>query len=203
MTPQRRHKHSQTEHPSMLSIRAAASADAPLLKTLIHEFPEYQNLSVSVTEEDLLRDGFGLSPRFRALIAEWAGEPAGHALFFDYYSSFQGRAIFLEDIFIRPQFRGKALARRFSRIAAIARCEGPFGVIFNVFDWNTSAIDVYTKTGRNFLGRPENSLPAGKCSRSSRRVRPRGLTTRLSSIPAAARSWDRCGLHDAPARSLL
>jgi hypothetical protein len=73
----------------MLVIRPPVSDDVPLLKTLIHEVAKFEQ--AFVTEESLLRDGFGSQPKFRALIAEWNSQPVGYALFLDYYASFQGR----------------------------------------------------------------------------------------------------------------
>jgi hypothetical protein len=64
----------------MLSIRPANASDVPILKTLIHEFARFERLPASATEENLSADGFGKSPKFRVLIAEWDGEPAGYAL---------------------------------------------------------------------------------------------------------------------------
>src|SRR5581483_5206061 len=108
----------------MLSIRQATIDDVPLLNTMVHELAEYDQLAheAVVTEEDLARDGFGAHPKFRALIAEWNAEPAAYALFFEFYSTFQGRSgLFLDDIFVRPQFRkkgiGKALLDEIARIA--------------------------------------------------------------------------------------
>ena len=96
----------------MLSIRPANASDVAVLKTLIHEFAEFEHLPVTVTEANLLRDGFGEHPRFRVLMAEWDGQPAGYAFFFDYYSTFEGRAgLFLEDIYVREQYRGKAVGK--------------------------------------------------------------------------------------------
>jgi len=92
----------------MLSIRRATSNDAALLTSLIHELAEYEQVSheAIVTEEDVTRDAFGEHPKFRALIAEWNGEVAGYAIYFEFYSTFQGRAgLFLEDIFVRPRLR--------------------------------------------------------------------------------------------------
>ncbi len=66
----------------MLSIRPAIPNDAPLLKSLIHEFAEFERLDAAITEQDLLRDGFGPQPKFRVLLAEWDAQPAGYALFF-------------------------------------------------------------------------------------------------------------------------
>jgi diamine N-acetyltransferase len=99
----------------MLTIRFAVLDDVPLLKTMIYEFAEFERLSASITNETLARDGFGPRPRFRVLLAEWDGQAAGDAFFFDYYSSFEDRMIFLEDIFVRAQFRGKAVESRVIR----------------------------------------------------------------------------------------
>ena len=121
-------------------------------KVLIHEFAEFEHDQAFVTEESLLRDGFGSLPKFRALIAEWNSQPAGYALFFDYYASFQGRGMFLEDLFVRPDFRRKSIGRAlFARIAAIAQKEGCFGVMFTVMEWNSSSINFYQKLSATFL----------------------------------------------------
>jgi GNAT superfamily N-acetyltransferase len=139
----------------MLSIRSATVSDALLLATLIHELAEFEHLAqeASVTEGDIARDGFGAAPQFRALIAEWDGQVAGYAVFFDFYSSFQGRpGLFLDDIFVRPNFRkhgiGKALL---AHVAGIAWKEHYFCMRWEVLDWNTPAIDFYTKLGAVFL----------------------------------------------------
>lgn len=135
----------------MLTIRFAVLDDVPLLKTMIYEFAKFERLSASITNETLARDGFGPRPRFRVLLAEWDGQAAGYALFFDYYSSFEGRMIFLEDIFVRAQFRGQAVGRAlFARLAAIALEDDCHGVMFNVLDWNKAAIDFYRKLGAEF-----------------------------------------------------
>jgi GNAT superfamily N-acetyltransferase len=137
----------------MLSIRLAQRGDVPVLHSMIHEFAEFERLPVAVTEEGLLCDGFGPRPKFRVLIAEWDGQPAGYAFFFDYYSSFEGRpAIFLEDIYIRDQFRSKGIGKALlARVADSARQEDCFGVRWQVLDWNTPAIDFYRKLGATFL----------------------------------------------------
>jgi GNAT superfamily N-acetyltransferase len=135
----------------MLTIRFATLDDVPLLRNMIYEFAEFERLSASITNETLARDGFGPRPRFRVLHAEWDGQAAGYAFFFDYYSSFEGRMIFLEDIFVRAQFRGKEVGRSlFARLAAIALESDCQGVMFNVLDWNKPAIDFYRRLGAEF-----------------------------------------------------
>ena len=139
----------------MLAIRPAIANDVSLLTALIHELAEFEHLSneVSVTEEDIARDGFGAVPKFRAVIAEWDGQVAGYAVFFEFYSSFQGRAgLFLDDLFVRPDFRkhgiGKALI---AHVAGVAWKEKYFCMRWEVLDWNTQAIDFYTRLGAVFL----------------------------------------------------
>jgi hypothetical protein len=81
----------------MLLIRAATVDDVTLLRTLIRELAEFEREleRVTIEETDLARDGFGPNPKFRALIGEWDGQPAGYALFFGYYSTWTGRGLFL------------------------------------------------------------------------------------------------------------
>jgi GNAT superfamily N-acetyltransferase len=137
----------------MLSIRPANPSDVPILNTLIHEFAEFERLPMTATEAALLRDGFSESPKFRVLMAEWDGQPAGYAFFFDYYSSFEGRAgLFLEDIYVRDRYRGKGIGKALlARVASVAREQGCFGVRWQVLDWNTPAIEFYKRLGATFL----------------------------------------------------
>jgi GNAT superfamily N-acetyltransferase len=138
----------------MLSIRPAKIEDAALLKTLIGELAEYERLSheVVISEEDLRRDGFGPQPKFRALIAEWSNDPAGYALIYGTYSTFNGQTgLFLEDLFVRRQFRGKGIGKTLlAQVARMAREEQCYGVRWEVLDWNQSAIDFYQSLGAAF-----------------------------------------------------
>jgi GNAT superfamily N-acetyltransferase len=138
----------------MHSIRAATVEDVALLKMLIRELAEYEHKldKVSITESDLVRDGFGPRPKFRTLIAEWNGETAGYALFFDFYSTWQGRQLFLEDLFVRPEFRGRKIGKRLlAAVASIAEHDGCRGMRWEVLDWNHSAVEFYKSLGADFL----------------------------------------------------
>ena len=139
----------------MLSIRPATVDDAGLLARMIHELAEYEREldQVTVTEADLVRDGFGREARFRAVIAEWDGQPAGYAFFFGFYSTWAGRpGLFLEDLFVRPQFRSLGIGKSLlAHIAGLAREEQCFGVRWQVLDWNQAAIDFYKSIGATFL----------------------------------------------------
>lgn len=135
----------------MIEIREATAADVPLLLQLIRDLAEYEKLrhEVVATEADLLRDGFGPERRFRALVALCDGAPAGFALWFFNYSTFQGRAgLYLEDLFVKPELRGrglgKALFARLARLAVENRC-GRF--VWQVLDWNAPSIAFYEGLG--------------------------------------------------------
>jgi len=138
----------------MLRIRAATIEDVPLLEAMIREFATFERLAaeVTITVEMLARDGFGPHPRFRALLAEWDGRPAGYAIFFNFYSSFQGPGLFLEDIYVREEFRSKGIGNALmAEIAAIALREGLVALRWEVLDWNRPAIDFYKRLGATFL----------------------------------------------------
>jgi GNAT superfamily N-acetyltransferase len=144
----------------MLTIRPATRSDAQTLRNLIHELAEFERLQheTIITEEDVLRDGFGQRPRFRALIAEWESAVAGYALFFEFYSTFQGRAgLFLEDIFVRPQYRSKGVGTQLlAAVASIAWEEDYFCLRWEVLDWNEPAIEFYKNIDAVFLDQWKN-----------------------------------------------
>lgn len=134
----------------MVKIREATVNDVPVLHSLIAEMAKFEKMPLSVTQQMLADDGF-VSHRFRVLIAEFNSQPAGYALFFNSYSTFQGRGLFLEDIFVRSEYRKNKMGQAlFARVAAVAKNEGCFGVIFHVLDWNETAIHFYKKMGATF-----------------------------------------------------
>jgi GNAT superfamily N-acetyltransferase len=139
--------------PAMVLIRSANIDDCGLLRTMIRELAEFECLLefVTIREEDLARDGFGENPRFRALIAEWDGHAAGYAVFFGYYSTWAGRALYLEDLFVREKFRGKGIGKALlAAVAHIAVEEGCYGMHWEVLDWNQKAIELYKALGAEF-----------------------------------------------------
>ncbi len=138
----------------MITIRRATIEDAGLLRRLIWELADYEKEpeEVLITEADLARDGFGATPQFRALIAEWNGQSAGYALFFGYYSTWKGSGLYLEDLFIRPDFRGRGLGKALlAEVARIARQENCTLLRWEVLHWNKLAIGMYEALGAVFL----------------------------------------------------
>lgn len=130
-----------------LSIRPAAAADAGLILAFIRELAEYEKLlhEVEASEADIARDLFGAHPRAFCDIAEWEGEPVGFAFWFYSYSTFQGRhGLYLEDLFVRPQARGKGIGK--ALLAGLARrCieEGLGRLRWWVLNWNEPSIQFY------------------------------------------------------------
>ena len=135
----------------VLSIRPATVDDVPLIRALIGELAEYEHLAhVAVATDAALREQlFGAQPAAEVLIGEVDGEAAGFALFFHNFSTFLGkRGLYLEDLFVRPAFRGSGLGRHLmaslARIAVQRDC-GRFE--WSVLDWNAPAIGFYRTLG--------------------------------------------------------
>jgi GNAT superfamily N-acetyltransferase len=151
-------------------IREAIRADVPLILEFIRALAVYEREpdAVTATEADLLRDGFGEQPYFHCLIAEYdAGtgpQAAGFAFYFFNYSTWTGRpGLYLEDIFVHPEFRGLGIGKALlARVAAIAVEKGCPRMQWEVLDWNTSAVDFYAKLGASFLDEWRNVRMTGE-----------------------------------------
>ena len=136
---------------SDLSIRAATPDDVPLMMQFIRELAEFERLAHEVrgSEEELREEMFGARPVVEAIIARVGEEPAGWALFFHNFSTFlTRRGLYLEDLYVRPQFRGRGIGRRLlaelARLAVERRCGR---LEWWVLDWNEDAIRFYRSLG--------------------------------------------------------
>lgn len=134
-----------------LTIRPATREDAGEILQFIRALAAYEREpdAVQATESDLLRHGFGENPYFACLLAEEDGAPAGFALYFFDFSTWLGRpGLYLEDVFVHPQFRGRGIGKALlKRMAAIALEKGCARMKWEVLDWNTPAIDFYGAIG--------------------------------------------------------
>jgi GNAT superfamily N-acetyltransferase len=134
-----------------LVIRPAEEADTPLILRFIRDLAEYERLrhEAVATEEDLRRHLFGERPAAEVLLAEVEGEPVGFALFFTSFSTFLGRpGLYLEDLFVSPEWRGRGIGRRMlAHLARITRDRGYGRLEWWVLDWNESAIGFYRGLG--------------------------------------------------------
>ncbi|HEU0301413.1 MAG TPA: GNAT family N-acetyltransferase [Longimicrobium sp.] len=132
-------------------IRPAVEADVPLILRFIRELAEYERLvhEVVATEERLRATLFGARPAAEVVIAEDGGEPLGFALFFHNYSTFLAQpGIYLEDLYVRPEARGRGIGRALlAHLARLARERGCGRLEWWVLDWNESAIRFYRSLG--------------------------------------------------------
>ncbi len=136
-------------------IRPAIPADAPAIHELIHGLADYERLAheAVATEADVRRTIFGERPQAEVLMAIESGRAVGFALYFHNYSTFLGRrGVYLEDLFVRPEARGRGYGRRLlARLAAVARERGCERLEWSVLDWNESAIRFYRSLGANAM----------------------------------------------------
>jgi GNAT superfamily N-acetyltransferase len=132
-------------------VREASADDVPLILTLIGELAEYERLSheVVATEDSLQEWLFGDKPVAEVLIAESGTEAAGFALFFHSFSTFLGRpGIYLEDLYVRPAFRGRGMGKAMLvHLAKLAKERGCGRLEWSVLDWNEPSIRFYASLG--------------------------------------------------------
>ncbi|MDR3741633.1 MAG: GNAT family N-acetyltransferase [Terracidiphilus sp.] len=147
-------------------IRPATRADVPQILAFIRALAEYEREpdAVRATEDDLLRDGFGPNPFYFCLIAEHHDTPAGFAFYFFNYSTWLGKpGLYLEDLFVLPEFRGLGLGKKLlQRVAAIAIEKNCPRLQWEVLDWNQPAIDFYKAMGADFLDEWRNVRVTGE-----------------------------------------
>jgi GNAT superfamily N-acetyltransferase len=134
-----------------VEIRVATEDDVPLILSLIRELAEYERLAheVVATEETLRDSLFGERRVAETLLAYLGDDPAGFALFFHNFSTFLGRpGIYLEDLYVRPEFRSAGVGRTLLvRIAGLAKERGCGRLEWAVLDWNEPAISFYKRIG--------------------------------------------------------
>lgn len=134
-----------------LTIAPARESDIPLILDFVRKLAEYERLSTEViADEGALRESlFGPRPAAEALLAWWAAEPVGFAVYFHSFSTFVGRpGIYLEDLFVLPEFRGRGIGKAvLVYLAKIARDRNCARLEWAVLDWNQPAIDFYRSLG--------------------------------------------------------
>jgi GNAT superfamily N-acetyltransferase len=134
-----------------LNIRRARPDETGLVLSLVRELAKYEKLlhEVSATEADIAAALFGSDPRLFCEIAEWGGEPVGFAVWFFNFSTFSGRAgIYLEDLFVRPAYRGKGIGKALlAYLASECVANGWARLQWAVLDWNTPSIQFYKSLG--------------------------------------------------------
>jgi GNAT superfamily N-acetyltransferase len=134
-----------------LRIAPATEGDAPVILSFIRKLADYEKLShlVVTTEENIREHVFGANPVAEVLLAYWDEEPVGFALYFRNFSTFLGQpGIYLEDLFVEPEHRGKGIGKALlKQLAKIAIQRGYGRLDWAVLDWNTPSIEFYRSLG--------------------------------------------------------
>lgn len=135
-------------------LRSADKSDMGAVLDLVQELAvfEKETSAVEVTEEELIRDGFGKEPRFKVFLAEENGQIVGMAFIYDRYSTWKGRIIHLEDLVVRETHRNRGIGGAlYKEVMKYAAEQGVKRVCWEVLDWNKVAIDFYLSTGARIL----------------------------------------------------
>jgi GNAT superfamily N-acetyltransferase len=137
--------------PASFRIEKTTTNDVPLILQFIRELAEYEQLlqSVTTTEDRVRETLFGTDPAAYALLAYDSGQPVGFAIYFFNYSTFVGRpGLYLEDLFVRPEARGKGFGRQLlAHLAGVAIERGCGRMEWAVLDWNEPALGFYKRLG--------------------------------------------------------
>ncbi|MGK6351383.1 N-acetyltransferase family protein [Parapedobacter sp. DT-150] len=137
------------------TIRKAEAADCPQLLELVNELARYEKApeAVTVTMEEFVDAGFGDTPVWEAFVAEVDGALVGMSLFYIRYSTWKGRRLYLEDIIVTENMRGKGIGKLlFEETLKLCRGRQYSGMVWQVLDWNEPAINFYKKYGASFDG---------------------------------------------------
>jgi GNAT superfamily N-acetyltransferase len=140
-----------TIEPERLNIRSAVREDCGLILSFIRVLADFETLlhEVTASREALEQTLFGDQPSASVLIAEWDRQPAGFALYFTNYSTFLARpGIYLEDLFVKPEFRGHGIGKSLLKhLASLVIAKAGGRLDWWVLHWNEPAIDFYRQIG--------------------------------------------------------
>jgi GNAT superfamily N-acetyltransferase len=137
-----------------MNIRKGNPEDMRSVLGLIQELAifEKEPEAVVISEEDLIRDGFGEKPLFHVFVAEVEEEIVGIALYYYRYSTWKGKTIHLEDLIVKEKMRGTGLGSAlYAEIMKQGKRDNVRRIEWNVLDWNTPAVDFYKNSGARIL----------------------------------------------------
>lgn len=134
-------------------IRKAVQEDCAPMLELIKELADYEKAlhEVTLTLEQFIEDGFGTLPVWGAFVAEFEGEIVGISLYYDRYSTWKGRRLYLEDLVVTENLRGKQIGKKlFEATMEHGKSNQYSGMVFQVLNWNEPAINFYKKYSPKF-----------------------------------------------------
>ncbi|UZT99495.1 GNAT family N-acetyltransferase [Chryseobacterium fluminis] len=134
-------------------IRRAVPQDCAAMLDLIKELAEYEKAlhEVTLTLEQFTEDGFGKHPVWGAFVAELHGKIVGISLYYDRYSTWKGRRLYLEDLVVTETMRGKQIGKKlFDATLEHGKSNQYSGMVFQVLNWNEAAINFYKKYSPKF-----------------------------------------------------
>ena len=131
-----------------ITIRMATKEDCPRMLELVKELAEYEKAPQEVTVDfnHFVESGFGTNPVWWAYVAETDGKVQGFALYYIRYSTWKGQRMYLEDILVTDEMRGKGLGKLLlDKLIEVAKEKKYSGIVWQVLDWNEPAINFYKK----------------------------------------------------------
>lgn len=138
---------------SEVIIRKAVQEDCAPMLELIKELADYEKAlhEVTLTLDQFIEDGFGKSPVWGAFVAEFNGKIVGISLYYDRYSTWKGRRLYLEDLVVTENLRGKQIGKKlFEATLEYGKSNQYSGMVFQVLNWNEPAISFYKKYSPKF-----------------------------------------------------
>lgn len=139
----------------MIQLRRATQEDIPSILELVNALALFEKApeEVTATLQDYIENGFGENPIFFCFLAYYNGELAGFSLWYYRFSTWKGKRFYLEDLYVKDEYRGKGIGQGLIEAcieeARMTKCTG---MMWQVLDWNTPAIEFYKKYNASFDG---------------------------------------------------